>query len=83
VVTGEQRRVLDLLRCGARIKDVAELERLNRVTIEGRLQLARRLNHCATTAQLLYEYGRSLPDERPGSRRALHPDAARARRSVR
>lgn len=59
-----ERQVLDLLRCGARIGDVAELELVDRSTISTRLLRARWRNHCATTYQLLYEYGRALPDER-------------------
>ena len=59
-----ERRVLDLLRCGAYIAEVAQLEGVHRSTIDTRLERARRANHCATTQQLIYEYGRSLPGER-------------------
>lgn len=59
-----ERRVVELLRCGAHMQDVAELEGVVISTIATRLLRARQRNHCATTNQLLYEYGRSLPDER-------------------
>ena len=58
------RHALDLLRCGGSMADIAAIQGVTRSTVGAALYRARRRNHCATTYQLLYEYGRSLPDER-------------------